>query len=406
MEYAAAILDMSFCREEAQLTREVVEAVARLTTSNEALEVEQFKVGLEGPTRRCIEALESMAGGTGMLGLVGMGGVGKTTLAKEIYNHFVAQTRFKSMTFLEIHRDSSSSDVQIRPTWSRKLRKQLLWDLLRVDGSTSYDYRSRFKKVAALGPVLIVVDDVHKLGQFEALIPLVTELHPGSRIVITSRDRSVLNNVAGRSRLEHYFFEVAPLDSDASNMLFNWHAFHVKEAPEDFRDLAKDVVKACGGLPLALKVVGSSLFDKGLDGDKGTIWLEAIQALKQSKDVMGVLQWSYDNLSELERRMFVDIACLFSVEEVKEAIAYWESCKYCTSCGGVLTLYTSLRNLVNRNLIERRTLYFKVHDLLRVFGEETGRKARSHLVGGRIAEAMVRKHQVSYHLTCLSQLFL
>jgi hypothetical protein len=83
------------------------------------------------------------------------------------------------MTFLEIHRDSSSSNVEVRRTWSRKLRKQLLWDLLCVQPSTSNDYSSWFKKVSSLGPVLIVVDDVHKLGQFEALILLAGHLHLG-----------------------------------------------------------------------------------------------------------------------------------------------------------------------------------------------------------------------------------
>ena len=114
----------------------MVNEVARLTTSNDPVEVEQHRVGLEGSTKTCIKALENMGARTGMLGLVGMGGVGKTTLAKEIYNHFVAQKKFRCMTFLKIHRDSSSSNVEVRPTWSRKLRKQLLWDLLRVQPST------------------------------------------------------------------------------------------------------------------------------------------------------------------------------------------------------------------------------------------------------------------------------
>ena len=277
--------------DEEQLQLEVVNAVARPTPSNEAVKVERYRVGLEGPANTCIQMLESMGNGVGMLGLVGMGGVGKTTLAKEIYNHFAARMTFRCMTFLEIHRDPSNSNVEVRPTWTKLLQKQLLWDLLRVEDTSNYS--SWFEKVSTLGPALIVIDNVDKLDQFEALIPSTSLLHPSSRIIVTSRDRSILTSVAGRTNYRHYLFDVSTLGPDESNLLFNWYAFQAEEAPEGFKDLANDIVKSCDGLPLALRVIGSSLFDKRSDEDKQTIWPEAIDALRQS---VGVLRWSYDKV--------------------------------------------------------------------------------------------------------------
>ncbi|KAG0582756.1 hypothetical protein KC19_3G083300 [Ceratodon purpureus] len=388
-------------RDEALLKRDVVNEVSRLTPSNQPVEVEQFRVGLVGSVSRCIQMLEDMGAGPGMLGLVGMGGIGKTTLAREIYNHFVAQRRFKHMTFLEIHRDSSTSNVEVRPTQSMDLRKQLLSDLLSVqDSSSKSNYISWFQKLSTLGPVFIAVDDVCKLGQFEELIPFTSALHPDSRIVVTSRDRGVLSSVAGRSKLNHHVFDVCPLDWNEANVLFNWHAFQAKEAAKGYESVAKDVVRACSGVPLALKVVGSSLFDKQLEGDLETIWREAVVELGQNKDVMGVLRWSYDSLSESEKHMFLDITCLFLGKSGEEAFAYWRSCKDCMSCGGVRAPYTSLRNVINKNLVMSIKDHglrgiFKVHDLLKELGQEIGMKSKRHFVNGRDAEAIVINNQGS-----------
>ncbi|KAG0622465.1 hypothetical protein M758_3G099400 [Ceratodon purpureus] len=383
--------------DEAKLKREVVNEVARLTPSNQPVEVDQYRVGLEGPISKCIQALENMGDEVGLLGLVGLGGVGKTILAREIYNHYVAANRFRRMTFLEIRRELSTSDVQIRPAPFGSLREQLLWDLLRVQGMSS-NYDTWFRKVSTLGPVFIVIDDVHNLGQFQGLITSFGVLYPGSRIIVTSRDRSILNNFAGGTN-GHYVYDVHEMDSHFANMLFNLHAFHSTEAREDYKDLAEDVVEACGGLPLALKVIGSSLFDKRLDEDRVTIWPEAIDALKQSTDVMGVLRWSYDNLTELEKLMFMDITCLFYDDRVENAFAYWESCKSSTSSyGGLCTPHTSLRNLINKNLLVMHSKTFCVHDLLRDLGQKIAMNARRHFVDDGFIEYQEKVETIGLNL--------
>lgn len=121
-----------------------------------------------------------------------------------------------------------------------------------------------------------------------------------------------------------YLHEVTTLGCDDSQMLFNWHAFHKEEVP---KALAHVVSKACGGLLLALKVVESSLYGMTSAEDWECIWSKVVDALKGDLDVMNALKWSYNHLLELERLMFLNIACVFYSWRKREAMKIWNSCK-------------------------------------------------------------------------------
>ena len=193
-------------------------------------------------------------------------------------------------------------------------------------------------------------------------------------------------------------YEVLPLECDDAQKLFNLHAFGKKEAPEKFKALAMDVSKECDGLPLALKVVGSSLFDRRNDEDLECVWPEAVDALKKDRSVKNVLRWSYDCLSEEEKMMFMDIACVFHGWEKKEALEIWRSCKKC-SCCGVTTPHTSLKNLVDKSLVlldpSKKRSILTMHGLLRELGESIGMCEGSHLWEDKARRAMEVKTQVS-----------
>lgn len=64
------------------------------------------------------------------------------------------------------------------------------------------------------------------------------------------------------------------------------------------------------GLSLAIKVLGSFLFDRDVSE-----WRSALTRLKEnpSKDMMDVLRISFDGLEEMEKKIFLDIACFFPI---------------------------------------------------------------------------------------------
>ena len=95
---------------------------------------------------------------------------------------------------------------------------------------------------------LIILDDVDDFeSQLDKLLPD-TGLHCKSVVIITSRQRRLLNR---RCNLIH---EVQLLPEELAMQLFEATAFPSGQAPNEVAALVPDVVAACGGLPLTLKV--------------------------------------------------------------------------------------------------------------------------------------------------------
>jgi hypothetical protein len=67
----------------------MVDAILSLMPKIVAMKINYYLVGLEEKLNTCIHTLEKMFESTIILCLVDVGGIGKTTLIKEIYNHFV-----------------------------------------------------------------------------------------------------------------------------------------------------------------------------------------------------------------------------------------------------------------------------------------------------------------------------
>ncbi|KAG0616699.1 hypothetical protein M758_5G135300 [Ceratodon purpureus] len=366
--------------DEAELKREVVDAVTSLMPLHVELQVQGHVFGLEEQVKICMHKVETMSNATSVLGLVGTGGIGKTTLASEIYNRCIHQRRFHAMSFLKIDHSTPSS-IEVGSSLLSKLEHQLLWDLMRIPYGRPQSYKYWFHKLSNQGRVLIVLDGIQDKFIFDNLILNTSSLAPGSCIIVTSRDHQLLKLNARNSSF--YLHEVTLLGCEDSQKLFNWYAFHDQDAPKNLKPLASDVSKACGGLPLTLKVVGSTLFGKYSDEDQTSIWLEAMEALKGDVDVSRALKWSYDCLSPDEKLMFVDIACLLCGWKKDEAMKIWQSCKDCSSCCGIKTPHTSLRNLIDKSFLtlDEPSLggILAMHGLLREMGQDIGMGDRSHL---------------------------
>ncbi|RHN39422.1 putative TIR domain, winged helix-turn-helix DNA-binding domain-containing protein [Medicago truncatula] len=297
--------DSSHFPDDAKLVEEIVQNV--LTKLNQ---VDQGKskglIGIEKQILPIESLLHLESEDVRVLGIWGMPGIGKTTIAEEVFRRL--RSKYESCYFMANVREESEGCR----TNSLRLRKNLLSTLLEEEDLKDDMINGLpplVKKRLSRMKVLIVLDDVKDAEQLEVLIGIVDWLGPGSRIIITTRDKQVL---AGKI---DDIYEVEPLDSAESFQLFNLNAFTKHEHLEmEYYELSKKMVDYTAGVPLVLKALANLLRGK----DKA-IWETQSRNLKieQIENVHDVFRLIYTNLDYYEKIIFLDIACFFDGLKLK-----------------------------------------------------------------------------------------
>ncbi|XP_031373150.1 TMV resistance protein N-like isoform X2 [Punica granatum] len=288
----------------------------------------------------------------------GMGGIGKTTLAKVVFNRLC--DHFDGCCFL----------LDVRETTERKgidhLQRQLLQDLGVKAADISITDESDGIKIISKKlqnrKVLVVLDDVYDQEQIGKLAGEAGWFREGSRIIITSRNKNVPVFEGGRVEI----FEAEPMKFEESLLLFSRHAFGKENPAEDFHGLSEEAVSITGGLPLALEVVGSKL----RTSDRGH-WNHIIGTLQKipEKKVEDRLKICYDALRLEVKEIFLDIACFFINEKKTKAIYMWQACDFEPELAVQELVDASLVKLTNENK-------FWMHDQLRDLGRKLIRDER------------------------------
>jgi hypothetical protein len=349
-------------------------------------------VGLKKTSMDVVNMLHNMGDNVGVLGICGMGGIGKTTLAKELYNQ--EQSKFENRCFLKDVKGSAIGDLQMK----------MMRELLGKDVTMMFGDYARMLQVIHTKKLLLVVDNISEAEaqQFYELIPNLKQLVPGSRIIITSRESGLLNKIMvdipqpGRK-----LYSMPELNFEDSLELFIKCAFNKKTLDEVdfvFHDVVEEITRACGGLPLALEVIGRFLVDKS---DQLECWREAIFQLKKDGNIMARLQISYDGLvNDDEKRMFVDIACVMLGHSKEKALEVWTSAGYNTP-------NWSLNRLLDKCLV-KVDIYgqLDMHDLLRDMGrkivmDKAGKnlEMQSHVWDPTMATKLLQKEHVRFSST-------
>ena len=332
--------------DEAQMIQLLVKRVLT-ELANTPMGVATYTVGLDFRLEKVMSLLDVRSNEVRVLGLYGMGGIGKTTLAKALYNKLVG--RFESLSFISEVRETAAKDNGLV-----SLQNKLIQDL--SPGKVFVDYIAAIKEVVHEKRVLVVLDDIDNVTQLDLLIGRREWFYGGSRIIITTRDREVVPEC-----LVNAFYEVRELRDSEALQLFSYHALRREKPTKKFLDLSKQMVSLTGGLPLALEVFGSFLFDKRRIEE----WQDALKKLEQIRphDLQDVLKISFDGLDTQEKCIFLDIACLFIKMEREDAIDVLRGCGFRAEI--------AIRCLTAKSLIkvtEQNALW--MHDQVRDMGRQ------------------------------------
>ncbi|KAI8571001.1 hypothetical protein RHMOL_Rhmol01G0082600 [Rhododendron molle] len=342
--------------DEAEFIKMIIEDVRKVNPTH--LNVPDRQVGLDHRVAQLNVLLNMEFNCVGIVAIWGMGGIGKTTIAKRLYN--LIQHKFERSGFLANVRETSQQSNGLD-----ELQKKLLLAILKrpLEVSNFHEGIEVIKKTAfGRKKVLLVLDDVDNVQQLEALAIDRDSFAPGSRIIITTRDKSSLK-ILELGEKEIYGPE--RLDKEESLELFSWHAFKEDHPPQDHLDLSRQIGHYAGGLPLALEVLGSYF-----RGESIPQWERAIAKLRKipDDDVQGKLnqslKMSFDSLSEQLKKLFLDMACFFGGMGQDFTVKILEGCNISAKDG--------IRKLADRCLI--KSSYYEMHDMIRDMGREIVRQ--------------------------------
>ncbi|KAM5551847.1 TMV resistance protein N-like [Rosa sericea] len=300
--------------------------------------------------------------GVRFIGIHGMRGIGKTTVARAIYDEICQD--FDRSCFLSNVREMSKNNGLVS-LQEKLLSRILLAKIENIDDE--YTGAAMIKRRLCRIKVLVVIDDVDQLTQLEKLAGSHNWFGPGSRIIITTTDIQLL-----KAHDVDATYEANWLNSDEALQLLSLKAFKKCPPPDDYLHLCYHILGYAQGLPLALVVLGSFLFGRSTDE-----WVSAIDRLKNTphKGIIEVLRISFDGLEEKDKEIFLHIACFYKGKDKDRVTQILDYCE--------LNPVIGLSVLADRSLITISNNELSMHDLLQETGWEIVREQSPKEAGKR-----------------------
>ncbi|XP_049931900.1 disease resistance protein Roq1-like isoform X1 [Nymphaea colorata] len=269
--------------DEAKLKRAVIESVSAKLNKN-TFEVAKHPVGIETRVNDVKKMLENGGNinGVHVVGIHGMGGLGKTTIAKAVYNDLAHGFNGATCFISDVRENARQHNGLVN------LQKKFIEDIFKEKNTSLGDVdqgKIVIKDKASGKRILLILDDVDSGKQLDALAGGRDWFDSGSVIIITTRDEKVLLCCNMKVK-QHEIYKPQELNKDESLKLFMHHAFNDVQPEGEYLRLSNEVVEAAGGLPLTLEVLGS-LLTCDMDVEEWEYTLEELKKIPPGKSNRG-----------------------------------------------------------------------------------------------------------------------
>nr|XP_043623184.1 putative disease resistance protein At3g14460 [Erigeron canadensis]XP_043623185.1 putative disease resistance protein At3g14460 [Erigeron canadensis] len=251
--------------------------------------------------------------------IVGMGGIGKTTLARLLYNEPKVKQHFELRAWVCVSDEFDSfsiSKVIYEATASEEKKEKKFADLNLLQEALRDQLMGK--------QFLLVLDDVwsERIVDWNTLVPPFHAVAPGSKIIITTRKTQLLQQLGNDNP-----YELNKLSQEDALSLFAQHALGATnfQSYPTLRLYGEGIVRKCDGLPLALKSLGSLLRTKTNEEKWKELLESEIWSLKEDGGILPALRLSYLDLSACLKQLFA-YSCLFPKDytfEKEDLIFLW-----------------------------------------------------------------------------------
>lgn len=291
---------------------------------------------------------------TRIIGVVGMPGIGKTTLAMRLYEEW--NSKFvHCMPLLGICKKSKDHEL----VWLRKTLLEVLLEGKFPEKQNEITHES-VKDTLLQTKIFVVLSDVSDKKQLDFLLGNLDWVKKGSKIVITTGDRSLLKEFVDD------IYVVPLLNDEEAFQLFTYHAFddQTYSPSQDFVILSRKFVDYAQGHPQALISLGTEL--RGKDED---YWNQRLATVtdRDNTTIQDVWKLSTDQLNERQKDVLLDIVHFFKSED-----EYFVRSLLDSGDPDATDAVSEVRDLADKFMITVSDGRVEMNDLLYKFGKGLG----------------------------------